>query len=136
LVIGLGNLLLLVVMLGVPWVRGYFRTRALWDAFARYEACLYGGEPRREPGLGMPQGHEAYFATRALREPGWAAACDDELSALAPDEALFIMPGLKVAEADLRAAVKLVRAELAPLSVRTPGAHLSTRPLRALDRLR
>lgn len=135
-VVVLGNALLLVLMLGVPWLRGYFRTRALWTAFARYGACLCGGEPRAEPGLGMPRGHEAYFATRALREPGFFTACDAQLSALAPDEAIFILPGLKTAEADLRGAVKLVRSELLPLSARTPGARLSTRPLRALERLR
>jgi hypothetical protein len=132
----LGNALLLVVMLGIPFARGYFRTRATWDAFGAYGACLYGGKALAEPGLGMPRGHEATFASRALREPGFASACDAALATIAPDEAIFIMPGLKTAEADLRAAVKLVRDELAPLSARTPGTRLSKRPLLALERLR
>jgi hypothetical protein len=136
LVIVLGNVLLLVVMLGLPWLRGYFRTRELWSAFARYGACICGGKPHEQPGLGIPQGHDAHFATRALREPGFSAGCEDELTALAPEEAIFIMPAVKTAEADLRAAVKLVRAELAPLAARSPGARLSTRPLRAIERLR
>lgn len=131
-----GNVLLLVVMLGMPWLRGYLRTRALWQAFGSYGACLFGGEVADEPGLGLPIGHEDHFATRAIREPGWAAQCDDKLSALALDEATFIMPAVKVAESDLRAAVALLRTELAPLSARTPGSRLSVRPLRAFERLR
>jgi hypothetical protein len=131
-----GNALLLIVMLGLPWLRGYLRTRALWSAFGAYGACLFGGTVADEPGLGLPIGHEAYFATRAIGEPGWATQCDDQLSALAPEEATFIMPAVKVAESDLRAAVTLLRNELAPLSARTPGSRLSVRPLRAFERLR
>jgi hypothetical protein len=131
-----GNVALLVVMLGIPWLRGYLRTRELWHAYAAYGACLFGGRPAAEPGLGLPPGHEAYFATRAIREPGWAAGCDKKLGPLAPPKATFIMPGLKVAEMDLRAAVKLLRAELLPLSARAAGSRLSVRPLRAFERLR
>jgi hypothetical protein len=131
-----GNLVLLIVMLGLPWVRGFVRTRALWNSFARYEACLYGGTPRDDPGLGMPVGHEAHFATRAVEEPGFAAACARQLDALVPPEGIFLMPGVKVAERDLRAAVALVHRELAPLAAGAPGTRLSVRPLRALERLR
>ncbi|HEY6879049.1 MAG TPA: hypothetical protein VI299_13575 [Polyangiales bacterium] len=131
-----GNAAVLVLMLGVPWLRGYLRTRTLWRSYAAYGACLFGGQPSAEPGLGLPPGHEAYFATRAVREPGWAAKCDDVLSQLAPPEVTFVLPAVKVAEADLRAAVKLLRAELLPLSARTPGTRLSVRPLRAFERLR
>jgi len=131
-----GNALLLIVMLGLPWLRGYLRTRELWRAFGAYSACLFGGQTVAEPGLGVPIGHEAFFATRAIREPGWATQCDAKLDELAPDEATFIMPGLKVAENDLRAAVALLRSELAPLAARTPGSRLSVRPLRAYERLR
>lgn len=131
-----GNVALLVVMLGLPWLRGYFRTRALWQAYANYGACLFGGTPSASPGLGLPSGHEAYFATRAVREPGWSAKCDDELGALALPEATFILPSVKVAESDLRAAVALLREELTPLAARAPGNRLSVRPLRAFERLR
>jgi hypothetical protein len=131
-----GNALLLIVMLGLPWLRGYLRTRELWRAFGSYGACLFGGKLADQPGLGLPIGHEAAFATRAIREPGFAARCDDELAALAPPEATFIMPAIKVAESDLRAAVALVRTELAPLSALTAGTRLSVRPLRAFERLR
>lgn len=131
-----GNALLLFVMIGIPYLRGYFRTRALWRAFSEYGACLFGGQPLEEPGLGVPLGIDAHFATRALSEPGWASRCDDKLSALAPEEATFVMPAVKVAESDLRAAVKLMRSELAPLSALAPGSRLSVRPLRAFERLR
>ena len=136
LIIVAGNLLLLVVMLGVPWLRGYLRTRALLGTFAAYGACLYDGEPAQDPGLGMPAGHEARFATRVLREPGFVRRCDGVLEQLAPEPAIFILPGLKVAEADLRAAVSLLREQLAPLSARVPGAPLPIKPLQAIERLR
>jgi hypothetical protein len=131
-----GNFMLFAVMIGLPWLRGYLRTRALWQAFGAYGACLFGGEVATDPGLGVPIGYESYFATRALSEPGWSAQCDDELAALAPSDAMFLMPSVKVAENDLRAAVKLVRSELSPLSARAPGTRLSSRPLRAIERLR
>lgn len=131
-----GNLLLLTVMLGLPWLRGFARTRALWRSFSQYEACLYGGTASDTPGLGMPPGHDAHFATRAIEEPGFAVTCAPLLDALVPPEAIFLMPGVKVAERDLRAAVALVRQELAPLAARAPGTRLSVRPLRALERLR
>ena len=131
-----GNLVLLIMMLGVPWLRGYLRTRELLRAFAAYGACLYDGEPAQEPGLGMPSGHEARLATRVLRVPGFAARCDGALEQLAPRAVIFILPGLKVAEADLRAAVALLRQQLAPLSARVPGAPLPIKPLQAIERLR
>jgi len=131
-----GNLTVLVVMLGLPWLRGYLRTRTLWEAFGAYGACLLDGETVPTPGLGMPVGHEARFATRALRDPAFYARCDDALGALAPGEVTFLMPDVKTAENDLRGAVALVRSELLPLAVRTPGSRLSRRPLAALERLR
>ena len=136
LVIVAANVTLLLVMIGIPWLRGYLRTRALWHAFSAYGACLFGGTAAPEPGLGVPTGYESHFATHALENPGWSAQCDDELAALAPSEAIFLMPSVKVAENDLRAAVKLVRGELAPLSARAPGTRLANRPLRAIERLR
>jgi hypothetical protein len=131
-----GNVALLVVMVGIPWFRGYLRSRELWHAYAVYGACLFGGAPNAEPGLGLPAGHEAYFATRAVREPGWAQRCDAKLQALALPEATFILPSVKVAEMDLRAAVKLLHNELLPLAARAPGTRFSVRPLRAFERLR
>jgi hypothetical protein len=131
-----GNVALLVVMLGVPWLRGTLRSRALWHAYAAYGACLFGGEESAQPGLGLPPGHEAHFATHAVREPSWAQRCDAKLQALALPEATFVLPAVKVAELDLRAAVKLLRSELLPLAARAPGTRLSVRPLRAFERVR
>ncbi len=131
-----GNVALLLVMVGLPWFRGYLRSRELWRAYAAYGACLFGGKESAEPGLGLPAGHEAYFATRAVREPGWAQKCDGKLSAMSLPDATFVLPSVKVAESDLRGAVKLLRSELLPLSARAPGTRLSVRPLRAFERLR
>ena len=131
-----GNAALFLVMIGLPWLRGYLRTRALWQAFGAFGACLFGGRVAPDPGLGVPLGYESHFATRALDNPSWASQCNDELAALAPPDATFLMPGVKVAENDLRAAVKLVKGELAPLSARAPGTRLASRPLRAIERLR
>src|ERR1700712_364497 len=99
-----GNFALFVVMIGLPWLRGYLRTRALWHAFGAFGACLFGGTVAEQPGLGVPIGYESHFATRALAKPGWYNDCNDELSALAPPDATFLMPSVKVAENDLRAA--------------------------------
>ncbi|MDB4990730.1 MAG: hypothetical protein JWN04_5908 [Myxococcaceae bacterium] len=131
-----GNFALFVVMIGLPWLRGYLRTRALWHAFGAFGACLFGGTVAPEPGLGVPIGYESHFATRALAKPSWYNDCNDELARLAPDDATFLMPSVKVAENDLRAAVELVHNELAPLSAHAPGTRLSSRPLRAIERLR
>ncbi|HEX5658498.1 MAG TPA: hypothetical protein VFX59_14950, partial [Polyangiales bacterium] len=131
-----GNAALLFVMVGIPWLRGYLRSRELWHSYAAYGACLFGGTESPDPGLGLPPGHEAYFATRAVREPGWSQKCDGKLSAMALPEATFVLPSVKVAEMDLRAAVKLLRSELLPLAARAPGTRLSVRPLRAFERLR
>jgi hypothetical protein len=133
----LGNVILLVLMVGGPWLRGYLRTRALWRDFARYSACLYGGSPNLEPGLGLPRGSEAHFAARVFeRAPDWPERCAPQLAALTPDEPIFLLPSVKRAEMDVRAAIALLKNELKALAVRVPGERLSTRPLRALEHLR
>jgi hypothetical protein len=133
----LGNLILLIVMVGGPWLRGYLRARASWGQFARFTACLYGGTPSPTPGLGLPRGSEAHFAARVFEHAAdWPERCKPLLSALAPDEPIFLLPGVKRAEADVRAASELVQNELKSLAVRVPGERLSNRPLRALEHLR
>ena len=69
----LGNLILLVVMVGGPWLRGYLRARESWRQFGRFTACLYGGTPSPEPGLGLPRGSEAHFAARVFEPSRWNA---------------------------------------------------------------
>jgi hypothetical protein len=132
-----GNLLLLVVMVGGPWLRGYLRARQSWRDFGRFTACLYGGKPSLEPGLGLPRGSEAHFAARVFEHAAdWPERCKPLLTALKPNEPIFLLPGVKRAEADVRAAVALVENELKGLAVRVPGERLSNRPLRALEHLR
>lgn len=133
----LGNVVLLVVMVGGPFLRGYVRTRSMWSEFGRFGACIYGAKPSAEPALGVPQGSEAHFAARVLqRAPGWPESCQKVLSELSPDEPIFLLPSLKRAELDIRAAAKLVHGELSALGVRVPGERLSVRPLRAIEHLR
>lgn len=133
----LGNLILLVLMVGGPWLRGYLRARDSWGRFARFTACLYGGRPSPEPGLGLPHGSEAHFAARVFEHAAdWPERCKRPLAALRPNEPIFLLPGVKRAEGDVRAAVELVQNELKSLAVRVPGERLSTRPLRALEHLR
>ena len=107
----LGNLVLLVLMVGGPWLRGYLRARDSWQAFGRYTACLYGGSPSPEPGLGLPLGSEAYFADLVggllcadTLIHTWdlcqAAGLDDELDEAGVDHALNLLisfgPGIRV----------------------------------------
>lgn len=133
----LGNLILLIAMVGGPWLRGYLRARESWRQFGRFTACLYGGTPSPEPGLGLPRGSEAHFAARVFeRAADWPERCKPALAALAPDQPIFLLPGVKRAENDVRAATELVQEELKSLAVRVPGERLSTRPLRALEHLR
>ena len=132
-----GNVVLLVVMVGGPFLRGYLRTRSMWRQFGSFAACVYGGTPSEVPALGLPNGSEAHFAARVLqRAPGWPESCQKLLAELTPDQPIFLLPSVKVAEGDIRAAAKLVHNELSALGVRVPGERLSTRPLRAIEHLR
>ena len=72
----LGNVVLLVVMVGGPFLRGYVRTRSMWHEFGRFGACVYGGTPSEQPALGVPQGSEAHFAARVLlARESWTDSC-------------------------------------------------------------
>ena len=132
-----GNVVLLVVMLGGPFLRGVLRAHALWQRFGTFAGCIYGGTPIEAGGLGIPIGSEAHFAARLLaREPDWPERCVVALHALLPDEPTFLLPSVKGAENDVRTAATVVERELEAVLVRVPGERLSTRPLRAIDQLR
>jgi hypothetical protein len=132
-----GNALLLVVLLGGPYLRGILRARAMWPRFAEASVCMFGGKARPEPGLGVPRGHEERFAARVLHpEAGFPTRCDDALERLAPDEAIFLLPWLKTREYEVRDAIRLMREELAKITPSSADARISTRPLRAYELLR
>jgi hypothetical protein len=133
----LANFILLIVMLGGPWLRGVLRAHAVWSDFGRFAICVYGGKELDEPGLGMPLGSEAHFAAQLLRRPAqWPERCQALAHELLRDEPIFLLPSVKTAEADVRTAAKVVERELEGVLVRVPGERMSTRPLRAIELLR
>ncbi len=132
-----GNFVMLIVMLGGPYLRGILRAHAAFRDFAAFGACIYGGKALPEPGLGVPIGSEAHFAARLItREKGWPERCVQKARAILPDQPIFLLPSVKVAENDVRAMVALVERELGAVLVRVPGERMSTRPLRAIEHLR
>lgn len=132
-----GNVALLVVMLGGPFLRGIFRAHQAWRDFAAFGACAYGGVALPEAGLGVPIGSEAHFAARLVKpERGWPDRCVEKLHKILEDQPIFLLPSVKVAENDVRAAAALVERELTAVLVRVPGERMSMRPIRAIEQLR
>jgi hypothetical protein len=139
----LGNVALLVGLLGLPYLRGKQRARTAWAHYDAFAHCLYGGELRRDLADPRPRayllGDEAgTFAARA-RAAGYTLAvrCREPLEAIAPADDFFVLPSLKRAETALREAVRVAARELT--SLRQPlatGAPLPQRPLRAILQLR
>lgn len=132
------NVLLAAVFLGLPYVQGRLRASASREQFAAFAACLWGGEPRQDPGLGLPEGQRARFASRVLHAPeGWPGGCQEALAGLEPGSAWLLLPSVKSAEADVRDAVALVRAQLEELQAARRGGvdAIPSKPLRAVDRL-
>jgi hypothetical protein len=131
------NAAIFVGLLAGPYVRGYFRARAQIEKHAELAACIYGGTPAVEPGLGMPVSAERYFAARLIaHEADYPRQCIAMLEDFVPEPATFVFPGVKRAEAGLADARELVLKELRPLALHVPSSRVPTRPLRALDRLR
>jgi hypothetical protein len=132
-----GNAVLLLVLLGGPFARGILRAHAAWGGFADFGACIYGGKALEGAGLGVPIGSEAHFAARLVkRERGWPERCVQKLHQILPDQPIFLLPSVKVAENEVRATAALVERELTAVLVRVPGERMSTRPVRAIEHLR
>jgi hypothetical protein len=132
-----GNVVLLVVLLGGPFARGILRAHGAWRDFADFGACVYGGKALEGAGLGVPIGSEAHFAARLVkRERGWPDRCLEKLHQILPDQPIFLLPSVKVAENEVRATAELVERELTAVLVRVPGERMSTRPMRAIEHLR
>jgi hypothetical protein len=133
----LGNGLLLVLLLGLPWARGYRRALETRAAYAELAACLYGGKARAEPGLAPDPSEPEHLAAQLVRaQKGWPERCDALLTALAPAPAFFLLPSVKEAEEQVRAAVDLVKRELPALSRQRALSAMPRRPLRAMEVLR
>jgi hypothetical protein len=131
----LGNLLLLAVLVGVPFVRGHLRALETQRAHAAFVGCLYGG--RVSGGLGELAHEEQYFAAQLARgERDWPRRCTWLLEALAPKPALFVLPAVKAAEARVREACAITRSELQAAQAHVPGQRMPERAVRALQLLR
>ncbi|HMI92292.1 MAG TPA: hypothetical protein VK509_13040 [Polyangiales bacterium] len=135
------NIALAALLLGVPYYRGHAQGEHSLDAFARFAGCLLGGEPGKTRGLGLPPGEADHFAAQVmLAGKDWPARCRPLLQAIAPEEAVFLWPSVKVAGADVRALVQLEQRELDALSrqrlAQHGGGRVPARPLLALSRLR
>lgn len=134
---GLAHVGLLVLLVGVPYARGFWRARAAQHTHEQVTTCMYGGAgvDQRAGVLRDPSGAYAAMVLRA--EADWPARCEPPLRELAREPALFLFPSVKSAEADVQKAAQIVLKELAgfpapPLS----GAMLPLRPLWGLEMLR
>lgn len=131
----LGNMLLLAAMVGFPLMRGHMRARAAQRAYHRFIGCVFG--VGSGGGLGELRGEAEYLAARlSTAERAWVAPCSRLLASLALDPALFVLPGVKEAEARVREAVLIVQSELSALAAHKPGEGMPERALRALELLR
>jgi hypothetical protein len=101
---------------------------------------MLGGKAQSGHGLGLPPGERVHFASNVMTAgDDWPQRCNDELVAIAPEEAIFLWPSAKQAGADLRAVVGLLRQELGQLArQRASGerGRVPERPLLALAKLR
>jgi hypothetical protein len=127
------NLLFGGVLLGLPYLRGQSRARDSTSAFSRFAACLFRAEIAEDPGLTLPRGERARFATNAIGDDdAWPARCDRALDRVEQERADFLFPSVKNAEEEVRASAQLVRRELRVVARRRGVRRV---PLRALDAL-
>jgi hypothetical protein len=130
------NAVLALTLLGWPYMRGRSLALAMRHNFADLSRCLMGGEITKQPGLSLPQGDRDHFAAKVmLAGPDWPLSCRPALQRLAPEQAIFLWPSVKVAILDLRAAVELASNEVDSLNARRK-AGLHRVPERVLQALR
>lgn len=132
------NVMMAVLLLGVPYWRGRMLAQAERADFVAFARCMFGGETASEPGLSLPRGEREHYAAKVLyANRDWPVSCRPPLKRLQPPNATFLWPSVKTAGADLRAAVDLVDRELVTLAKRrtqAPG-RVPQRPLDAIKRL-
>lgn len=127
------NFLLAAMCLGLPYLRGQWHTRASLGAFSRFAACLYGGDAKPTPGLGLPASADAQFASQFLRAGrDWPGRCRAALDATVPPDVAFLWPSVKQGGAEVRAVVPLVRTELDAVARARSGVGSRRVPVRAL----
>lgn len=132
----LANLVLAILFLGLPYLRGRQMAVKARRDFARVTNCLIGGEIVHTFGLSLPKGDRDHFASKVMHEAaGWPLCCRPLLRKLAPPPAFFLWPGVKQAGIDLRAAVRLAEKEIKLLDQRRK-LGLRCVPVRGLEALR
>jgi hypothetical protein len=131
----LANAGVLIALVGLPLWRGHMRALYAQRAYLRFAGCIYDVPVRG--GLGDLAGEAEYFAGRlAQGKPTWLPRCSQLLEPVAPPAVVFVLPGVKAAEARVGEAVAMLRAELAGLSSFVPGMRMPERTLRALRLVR
>jgi hypothetical protein len=131
----LGNGLVLALLVGLPLLRGHMRALDAHQAYLNFARCIYGVP--LHGGLGDLAGEAEYFAAQLTRgDRSWLKRCTQRLAPVAKPPALFVLPGVKAAEARVREALALLGGEFAGLSSFAPGMRMPDRSLRALRLLR
>lgn len=130
------NAVLALTLLGIPYLRGRSQAFAARRQFADVSRCLMGGDIAPQAGLSLPKGDREHYAAKVmLAGPEWPLSCEPYLKRLAPEEAVFLWPSVKLAGQDLRAAVEMSQRELHELD-RRRKAGLRRVPERLLQALR
>lgn len=132
------NLVIAILLLGVPYYRGRRLAQQERADFVAFVRCMIGGDTAESPGLSLPRGEREHYAAKVLyANADWPLSCRPTLKRLQPPDATFLWPSVKVAGADLRAAVELVDRELLGLAKHRKEAagRVPQRPLDAIKRL-
>lgn len=136
-VIVAGNVLMLLLLVGGPVWRGQARARATWQAHAAFASCLLGAKAASPAGIGAPDDEpERLSAQLFAGVSAWPGRCHGLLGRIAPESAIFLLPGVKHAELRVREAVRVLRVELGALSRFKHAERVPVRPLLALAQLR
>ena len=134
------NVVLAAVCLGVPYWRGHAQARASLHAFSRFAGCCSAA--RRRPGSASACRPATAITSRdrcCTARPTGRSAASQDLHAIAPEDAVFLWPSVKLAGGDVRTVVALVERELQALSRQRQmqaAGHVPSRPLLALGKLR
>jgi hypothetical protein len=138
------NVVLSVVLVGWPYLRGRTRARESVTALRQFSSCLLGGAPVDEAetdivGLAIPRGERERFASLYLHsELSWPASCGASLDAMEHEPAIFLMPAVKTGEAEIHEAANAMRASLSALTDARLHTHggVPERPLQDFSVLR
>ncbi|HEY8428343.1 MAG TPA: hypothetical protein VIL20_08210, partial [Sandaracinaceae bacterium] len=122
------------VFLGWPYLRGLERTERSALAFARFAACLFDAEVAERPGITLPRGERARFATLFVRgEDGWPGRCRDELARITPEPSHLLFPSVKNGEHRVRE--EIARLDRALAAMDRAGPRVPSAPLERLARV-